>query len=39
MPLPMAQLHPPTGGVTVQCKSHFLPGSHFHAIGLVLFGK
>jgi hypothetical protein len=33
------QLHPPTGGMTVQTKSHFLPGSHFQAIGLLLLGK
>jgi hypothetical protein len=33
------QLHPPTGGITVQSKWHFLPGSHFQAIGLLLLGK
>jgi hypothetical protein len=34
-----AQLRRSTGGPTVQRKSHFLPGSHFQAIGLLLLGK
>jgi class 3 adenylate cyclase len=33
------QSHPPTGGLTVQCRSHFLSGSQRHAMGLLLLGK
>ena len=33
------QLQPPTGGLTVQCRSHFLPGSHFQATARVPFGR
>jgi hypothetical protein len=34
----LAQLQPPTGGPTVQCRSHFLSGAQRQAMGLLLVG-
>jgi hypothetical protein len=33
-----AQLQPPTGGLIVHCRSHFLSGAQRQAMGLLLVG-